>query len=354
MTIKTWMIYGASGYSGRLVTNGAIEKGLKPVLAGRESAFVRERAKELGLESREFSLDRDTDYLAKMLEGIDTVIHCAGPFSATAQPMIEACIKAGANYFDITGEMDVFEFAHSPAIDAAAKAAGVTICPGIGFDVIPTDCLAKALVEELPDASELHLGFSSGAPLVSPGTAKSMIEGLAMGTKARRDGKIVNIPLQISNIDYGNGFEQSMSVSWGDVSTAYYSTGIPNITVSWPADDKAIRQSRITSYIRPVMGWKWVQNFLKKQVDKRVHGPGSEQRDKSPTLVWGEVRNGAGDTVTARIKTANGYSVTADAPVLIIQHLLNHDIPAGSQTPSMLFGKEFICSIPGSGSIEIS
>lgn len=300
---------------------------------------------------RLFSL-HDSAHVVQQLQGIDAVVSCAGPFSATARPMIEACIKAGTHYFDITGELDVFEFAHSARIDEAARAAGIAVCPGIGFDVIPTDCIARALADELPDATELHLGLS-GNMAVSPGTAKSMIEGLANGTKARRNGKIVNIPLQVSDIDYGKGSQLSMSISWGDVSTAFYTTGIPNITVSWPASNKDIRQARIAGYIRPLLRLNRVQDFLKKRVDKRVRGPGAEHRDKSPVMVWGEVKNTAGDTVTAMIQTANGYSVTCDAPPLIIQHLLKNDIPTGSQTPAGLFGKNFICTVSGSSSIEI-
>jgi short subunit dehydrogenase-like uncharacterized protein len=267
--------------------------------------------------------------------------------------MIEACIRAGTHYFDITGEMQVFEFAHSPEIDKAAKAAGVTICPGIGFDVIPTDCLARALVEEMSDATDLHLGFS-GEMAVSPGTAKSMIEGFAIGTKARRNGKIISIPLEVTDIDYGKGLQQSMSVSWGDVSTAYHTTGIPNITVSWPAGNSAVFQARMSHWLRPLLRQPWLQDYLKNQVDKRVKGPGEEQRDAAPVHVWGEARNAAGDKVTARIVTANGYSVTCDAPPLIIQHLMENDIPVGSHTPARLFGKDFICTVPGSSSIEFS
>jgi short subunit dehydrogenase-like uncharacterized protein len=255
MTIKTWMIYGAAGYSGRLITDKALEQGLRPVLAGRPSDHIRERATQEGLECREFALD-DPD-IAAQLEGIDAVISTAGPFSATARPMIEACIKAKTHYFDITGEIKVFEFAHSVETDKAARTAGVTICPGIGFDVIPTDCIARALADELPDAIELHLGFS-GEMAVSPGTAKSMIEGMAVGTLARRNGRIVPISLEVRDIDYGRGPQRSMSMPWGDISTAYYTTGIPNITVSWPASNREIRQVRMAAWFRPLLRQKWL------------------------------------------------------------------------------------------------
>lgn len=352
MTIKTWMIYGAYGYSGRLMAELARVKGLTPVLAGRDVAKTQAVADELGFESRMFDLS-DSQKVAQQLADIDAVIHCAGPFSATSAPMIDACLKAKTHYFDISGELAVFEHAHSEAINAAAKAAGILLCPGIGFDVIPTDCLAKSLVDALPDANELHLGFA-GDKAPSPGTAKSMVEGLAAGTIGRRNGEIVNIPLLVSNNDYGNGPVQSMSLSWGDVSTAYYTTGIPNITVSWPATNADIRQAKFAACLGPVMRLKAVQNFLKKQIDKKVSGPSEERRGRELVAVWGEVRNAAGKVVTARVKTANGYTVTQQAPVAIIEHFTKTEVPAGSLTPAILMGKNFITQLPDSTEIVIS
>ena len=267
--------------------------------------------------------------------------------------MIDACLRATTHYFDITGELRVFEHAHSQDIDNAAKDAGILICPGIAFDVVPTDCLAKALIEELPDATELELGFEADMA-ISPGTARSMVEGIAQGTIARVDGELTNIPLIVKNIDFGNGERQSMSVSWGDVSTAFYTTGIRNITVFWPASNADIRQVRMSSFLRPVLRLGRVQNFLKKQIDKRVSGPSEERRGRRQVLVWGQVRNAAGEQRTARVRTANVYTVTQLAPVAIIERLADGDVPTGSITPAKLLGKDFVSELPGSSSIEIS
>ena len=346
------MIYGAYGYSGRLITERAREEGLAPVLAGRNSDKTRAAADELGLEWRAFALD-DANVLAENLSDIDAVIHCAGPFSATSAPMIDGCLASRAHYFDITGEMLVFEHAHSERIDAAAKEAGIVICPGVGFDVVPTDCVAKALVDALPDATDLDLGFQ-GDMNVSPGTAKTIIENLGEGTHARRDGTLVNIPLDVRQIDYGRGSRQSMSVSWGDISTAYYTTGIENITVYWPANDAMIRNIRFSSYLRPLLRSGWVQNLLKAQVDKKIHGPSLEQRSRQKVHVWGEVRNADGQTVGARMTTANGYTVTQLAPVAVIEHLLASEVNAGSTTPALLMGQNFASSLPGSSAITLS
>jgi short subunit dehydrogenase-like uncharacterized protein len=346
------MIYGANGYSAQLIAERAKDRGLAPILAGRNADKTREVAEKLGFEWRDFALD-NAEAVAKGLAGIEAVIHCAGPFSATSAPMIEGCLAAKAHYFDITGEMRVFEHAHSEQINAAAKAAGIVVCPGVGFDVVPTDCIARTLAEVLPDATELALGFQGDTNL-SPGTAKTMIEGLGYGTWARRDGALVSIPLDVREIDYGKGAKQSMSISWGDISTAYYTTGIGHITVYWPASDKLIKKVRRADRIRPLLKNRWVQNFLKNQVDKKVHGPSEEKRAERDVLIWGEVRNANGKTVTARMTTANGYTVTALAPVEIIEYLLANDVIAGSTTPAQLMGKDFAGRLPGSSGITLS
>lgn len=343
------MIYGAYGYSGQLIAERALERGLTPILAGRNSDKTRGIAERFGFDWRAFSLD-DTQVIAENLSDIDAVIHCAGPFSATSAPMIDACLRAGTHYFDITGEISVFEHAHSEQIDAAAKEAGIVICPGVGFDVVPTDCLARVLIEALPDATHLDLGFH-GSMSVSPGTAKTIVEKLGDGTFARRNGTLVNIPLEVRDIDYGRGPRQSMSVSWGDVSTAFYTTGIENITVYWPANDAMIRQFRFSRLLRPLLRLRSVQNFIKCQIEKKIEGPSQEKRDQQKVRVWGEVRNAEGQTVSARITTANGYTVTQLAPIAIIEHLLQHHVTAGSTTPAILMGKDFASQLAGSSEI---
>lgn len=192
-----------NGYTGELIAREAAKRGLKPTLAGRSREKIEALGRELGLEARAFGLD-DPAKMAQQIQGHSVVLHCAGLFSTTAFPMMDACIKAGAHYLDITGEIGVFE--HAQTLKAQAKAAGVAVCPGVGFDVIPTDCVAATLKAALPDATHLALGFDLASGL-SPGTAKTSVEGMAQGGKVRRDGKIITVPLayEVRRIDYGNG-----------------------------------------------------------------------------------------------------------------------------------------------------
>ncbi len=346
------MIYGAYGYSGRLIAELARQKGLSPILAGRDPAKTKTLADALGLESRSFGLD-DPALITRALEDVDAVVHCAGPFSATSRPMIEGCIAAQAHYFDITGEAFVFEHAHSSAVSDAATRADVIICPGVGFDVVPTDCVAKTLAEAMPDAGTLELAFSGGSRF-SPGTAKTMVEGMGMGTWGRRDGVLVRTGVLTREIDFGRGPTLAMSISWGDISTAYHSTGIPDITVYIPARPKMIANAKRAGRMRLLFKLGFVQNYLKRQVDRKVRGPSDEQRAGDSTVVWGEVTNRSGRRLSALLTTANGYTVTQLAPVAIIEHLMASEAPAGSLTPSMLMGKDFASSLEGSSPIVLT
>src|SRR5262245_18321514 len=215
-----WLLYGANGYTGELIAREAVRRGMRPVLAGRSRAKIEKLAAELNCPSAVFPLE-DHTALASTLEGVQAVLHCAGPFAHTARSMMQACIASHVHYFDITGEIDVFELAHS--VDEKARRAGIVLCPGTGFDVVPTDCLALKLKEALPDATHLALGFDANSGL-SKGTAKTTIESAALGGRVRRDGRIVDVPLGTTTrrIDFGGGERLAVSIPWGDVSTAFH------------------------------------------------------------------------------------------------------------------------------------
>ncbi len=349
--MQAWMIYGANGYTGELIAREAKIRGLKPILAGRSPEKIEPLAKELGFACRAFGLDQP-DGVAQGLNGVKLVVHCAGPFSATSAPMIEGCLKAHAHYLDITGEISVYEHAH--AQHARARESNIVVCPGVGFDVIPTDCVAAALKNALPDATHLALGFDSRSGF-SPGTAKTSVEGLGLGGRARVDGKIVQVPLayKTRRIDFGDGEKLAMTIPWGDVSTAYYTTGIPNIEVFIPASPKLVATLKRLNSIRWLLGFGPVQNFLKKQAAKQT-GPNTEQRAKLPTHVWGEARNAAGVMKTARIKTANGYSLTVTGALAVTEFLLRNEVRGGAYTPAKLMGAELVTRLPDSGPLLLT
>jgi len=350
--IATWMIYGANGYTGELIAREAVRHGAKPVLAGRNLAKIQPLARELGLDARAFALD-DVAEAARQIKGCTLVMHCAGPFSVTARPMMEACLQAGAHYLDITGEIAVFEMAQTFA--QRARQASVVICPGVGFDVIPTDCVAATLKQKMPDATHLALGFDTRSTM-SPGTAKTSVEGLAKTGMVRRDGRIVGVPLahHVRHIDFGSGTKQAMAIPWGDVSTAYHSTGIPNIEVFIPASTGMVMGAKMARYMRPLMANAGVQKALQALLAKTIKGPDEATRADQPTYVWGEARNARGDVITARIRTANVYSLTLLGAWAVIEHVLQHRPEGGVYTPSRLVGADLVTRLPGSSGFDFA
>ena len=346
------MLYGANGYTGELVAREAVRRGLRPILAGRSRAPVEALARDLGLEARVFALDAPAP-AARALEGVQLVLHCAGPFSATAAPMMSACLAARAHYLDITGEIAVFELAQSRT--AEARAAGTVLCPGVGFDVVPTDCIAACLKQALPDATHLALGFD-GKSSMSRGTARTMVEGLAQGGCVRQGGALTRVPLGYRDrrIDFGSGEKLAATIPWGDVSTAFHTTGIPNIEVYVPVSPRALTGLRRLRYLRSLLALGPMQRFLKSRVDRQPPGPDETQRAATPTYVWGEARNAAGQVRTARVTTANGYTVTVHGALGVVERLIAGVAPAGASTPARLMGPRYVETLPGSGHIAIS
>ena len=347
-----WMIYGANGYTGHLLAAEAKRQGLTPILAGRNPAAVHALGSLLGLECRIFDIHQP-DRAKEALADIAVVAHCAGPFSATSAPMLDACLSSATHYVDITGEISVFEAAHQR--DQQARELAVVVCPGVGFDVIPSDCLAACLHQALPDATHLALGFDSGSGL-SPGTAKTSVEGLKFGGKVRRAGVITDVPLGYKRraINFGRGEKPAVTIPWGDVSTAYHSTGIDNIEVYLPTPTAAAVVMRLIDPLRALLGLDAVQNWLKRLIEKRVSGPDEASRSRQRTWLWGEARNAAGVVKTARLETANGYDVTVHGALLAVRHLLDYGGPGGYFTPSKLLGERCVELLPGSGKVVIS
>ncbi len=344
--MATALLYGAYGYTGELTARFAKARGMRIILAGRDQAKVNEVAQRWGMDQRIFALD-EPRAIDMGLHGVDVVLHCAGPFSRTSRPMVDACLRNGVHYLDITGEIDVFEAC--AARDAEAKAAGVMLLPGAGFDVVPSDCLAAHLKGRLPDATRLALAFAGGSG-VSHGTATTMVESLHLGGRVRRGGRIVSItPGSLGRtIDFGFGRPlRTMAIPWGDVSTAYHSTGIPDIEVYVPVPSGARLGARALGVLSPLVGSSPVQKLLKRAVDARPAGPTDEQRAKGVSSLWGEVRNARGEVRVSRLRTPEGYTLTADASLTILRKVLDGDVTPGFQTPSRAYGADLVLSLPG-------
>jgi len=339
---ENFLIYGCYGYTGKLISEHAKVIGLNPILAGRDSNRVESLAKELNLSFRVFDL-KDEQKVIDNIVDVKVVLHCAGPFRYTSKMMAKACMKAKTHYLDITGEFDVFESMFD--LDKAAKAAGVLLMPGVGFDVVPTDCLALYLKGKIPGVDTLELALMMRGGRISHGTAITVAENLGESGMRRVDGKLEQVDngTLIKEIKLQDRKKyKAVAIPWGDISTAYRTTGIPNITVYNCLPEKVISSMKMSNRIGFILRWRPVKNFIINRIKKRPAGPNEEERKNSTSVVWGEVKNLFGASARAMLELPEGYTLTALTAVKIAQNILDKEPPHGTHTPAGVFGADFI------------
>lgn len=338
--MSAWMVYGANGYSGELVARLAVDRGERPVLAGRNEAAVRRLAEELGCPAVVVALD-DAPGLRAALAEVDLVAHCAGPFPATSAPMVDACLAAGVHYLDIAGEIDVLEAVF--ARDDDARAAGVALLPGMGFNVVATDCVAAELRARLPSATELELAIRGEGGL-SRGTVRTSLGG--GGGWRRVDGGLVPAPVgePRRRVPFPSGPRTVSALPLGDLSTGYRSTGIPTIT-TYAVLPPVVRSGLVQRLGVGALRFAPVRALADAVARRAPAGPSAQQRAATRTEVWGQVHNPAGASAVVTVTLPNVYDVTADAVVRAAGRI--GDVPAGAHTPSQAFGADFVRTLDG-------
>lgn len=343
--MSNWLLYGANGYTATLIIPQAKRLGMKPILAGRSAEKMKALGEKHQLPWRAFDLN-SSGAVKEGLKGVDLVLHCAGPFEDTAAPMVKGCLEAKAHYLDITGEIGVFEALAKQS--EAAKKAGICLLPGVGFDVVPSDCLLKTVSEKLPEATELELGIWPRGG-ISPGTTKTMLRGLPRGNWVRRQGKLKPVPLGTPSktISFLGKDVHTVAIPWGDLATAYYSTGVPNITVYSATPKRAAKVMRAMNAVRPVLGLGVVQNLMSKAVDRFVPGPTEAERKKGKVVLWAKAKAGNKEA-QAWLEVTEGYEFTAAAALESVQRILKEPkARTGFLTPSLAFGSQYVSEIGG-------
>jgi len=349
---NSFLLYGANGYTGELIARHAAQYDLRPVLAGRRQEVIEPLATKLNYPYKIFDV-ADSNALLTALREVKLVVNAAGPFQFTAKPIIEACLQTGTHYLDVNGDITVFEMIRQ--MDAAAKQAGIMLLPGSGFDVVPTDCTALLLEKLLPDAITLKLAFATIGGGLSHGTASTMVNKLGEGGAIRKDGKITSVPLgqkgmwvDFSDVSKGKIDRKFvMTIPWGDVATAYYTTAIPNIESYTAISPNVYRLLKVQSLFNWLLRTKFLRSIVKKKIDKRAAGPGDEQRSVAMSLVWGKAANGRGETKTIRMSCPDGYTLTMYSTLLLAQKVLQGNLKTGYQTPATAYGEDLVLELPG-------
>lgn len=337
------MIYGAYGYTGELMVREAVKQGIEPVIAGRSAGKLKPLANELGLEYNAF----DVKEAGNRLHDVRVLLNCAGPFSATAEPLAKACLAQQADYLDITGEIEVFRKCYE--MDGEAKKQNILIMPGVGTDIVPTDCLAAQLKEKLPEAIRIDLALSFGTR-PSIGTVKTSIESLGKGGIIRENNRLETVPnaYRIRKIPFQNKPQWAVTIPWGDVFTSGISTGVPNGMVYMALAKPYIYMMRLSNPFKGFLDSRSGQELVKSLASKLINkGPGEEARENQRGQFWGEAEAPNGDKVAMTMSTPNVYSLTVETGIRIARYCLGNHGKSGYYTPSLLLGSRFIDSIPG-------
>jgi len=351
MTAKT-LLYGATGYAGGLIAQSAKHHGLEFILGGRTEPSLAASAQQLGFDYRVFSLD-NPQAMDHALEGVAVLLNCAGPFSRSANPLVDGCLRTQTHYADIAGEVPEFEALVNR--NAEAKGAGIMLLPGVGFGVVPTDCLAAYLKSKLPTAKKLTLVYETQGG-VSRGTANVVLPNLHQTGVVRENGFLIPArPAQKTmTIDLGAGSVKAVMNPWrADIVTAFYSTGISTIEVYtvFPKPVRILMQK--SNYLAGIYGSSLFQKGIARLIKTLPEGPTEAERAQGKTRVLGIVEDETGNKVTAILEGPEAYDCTALTAVTTIKHILNQEIQPGFQTPASAYGADLILEVPGVQRFEL-
>jgi short subunit dehydrogenase-like uncharacterized protein len=306
----SWMLYGATGYTGQLIAQRAIEGGHRPVLAGRSAPTVTELAERLGLPQRVVTLD-DPSAVQAALSEVELLLNAAGPFLHTASVLADACLNAGVHYLDISNELQVFRSLYD--LDERALEAGVSIIPGVGFGVCATNCLASFVSETVGGAERLDVASRVASVQPGPGAAATMQENLPYGGWIRQGGHLTSQELftGVTTIDFPDGPCQAMPVPTGDLEAAFRASGAPDIVayaVSPPVRDSA--------------------------------DGGDLAPPSSRSFGWARATGHDGSTAEAWLQTGDAYAFTPAASIRAVEDTLK-GAARGALCPAVAFGTDF-------------
>jgi short subunit dehydrogenase-like uncharacterized protein len=173
-----------------------------------------------------------------------------------------------------------------------------------------------------------------------------MVENLHRGGAVRRDGRITPVPAAWKTrvIDFGAGPTTAITIPWGDVATAYHTTGVPNIEVYTVVPAATRRFFKAARFLTPLLAAPAVQALLKKRIQSGPPGPSADHRARARSLLWGEAVD-ATQVVVSHLDTLEGYELTSRTALLAVQRVVAGVVATGFQTPGRAFGPDFILAV---------
>jgi short subunit dehydrogenase-like uncharacterized protein len=337
----SWMLYGATGYSGTLIAEEAVRRGHSPILAGRNAEKLRVLAERLELEWVVFSFD-DAGALFKAAKSVDLMLHAAGPFAETCAPMMDACLAGKTHYMDISNEISVLQAAQ--ARHRLAEENGVSIIPGVGFGTVASSCLVRYVCEQIAEPVSLEIVISPYVAQSSAGAAKSTLETIAHGGYVRRNGALMGIPFGsgAKRIRIGNGERNVLPVPSGDLEAAYLATGIADITVYMTTPLNPMLARLVLPRAQKLLSWDALRQQLARWLDGRPASSVAKLVDANRrSWLWVQATDRHGNKAEAWLETGEGYNFTASASIRAVEWVLCHH-PVGVNVPAAAFGADFV------------
>ena len=328
------MIYGATGYTGRLACDHAKRIGLDFMIAGRNEAKLKSLAARLSVPHCTFDISDDSA-LADNIDDVLVLLNIAGPFSRTAKALMKACIHKGVHYLDTSAELISYQLAEQYSDEA--RKANVMLLPGCGGSVAMFSCLTAFAIQKHGLARDIKsvdiaLQISGG---MSQGSMKSAAEAVTNVCFELRDGILAKVaPENKRSFHFGKGGGpvECLQITLPDLITVAKSSGILNIRCFFN-----VTEPTPSTESHP----------------DDIDGPSPQTRDANPYQAAVRLVPEDGHEEHAVLHTVNGYTFTYIASVEAARRVLVGQAVAGFQTPVEVFGVDFVGSVPGSVMLSV-
>ncbi len=327
------MVYGC-GAVGLRIAHAAKVGGAETLVAGRDSGRAAAAAATLDLPWRSSPVD-DPARLAQILSGVRVLVNTAGPMAVTAPALMEACLRSGCHYLDVSNELAVFLDAWHR--DRAARQAGIAVVPGAGFATAVVESLAHRVLGRVPGADTVTIVRSAPGGTRSDGVRGTSSALLAAGGWSYDAGQLLRAPDTILSFDLPEGTRAAVPIGSGEVFAVAHATGVPNVSAYYTS-----RLGPVLSRLAVPLARHWARAGLRlpNRRQERAAGPAG-----TPSRIWLRASNRGGAAAEGWVE-ASGTESTAVIAAEAARRL-DSGRAVGVLTSGELLGPGFPLGIPG-------
>ncbi len=331
------VVFGATGYTGRLVAERLVAQGARPVLAARTESRVRELAERLGgLEWERADALRQNSVFGLVQDG-DVLVSTVGPFVKWGEPAVRAAIAAGATYLDSTGEPEFIRRVFGE-FDVAAERAGAALLTAMGYDYVPGALAgALALKEAGTDAVRVDVGYyalGAFAASLSAGTRESLVGVTLSDGHAFRDGRIqtVRTAERVRSFKVSGRARAAISVGGSEhyaLPAAYPGLSEVNVYLGWfgPLARPLQAGALVGEYVQRLPGARAAMRFAGERAAGMVPGPEPGTTPGGGSWIAAEAYDAGGQRLSeVHVSGVDGYEFTARFLAWAAAHAAAHGV----------------------------